>query len=167
MADMIRIQQEDFDVAAEYAALRGNTSIGAVTMMVGCARDSGDLANVHSLHLEHYPGMTEKALAAIVAEAHERWPLLAVRIVHRVGELAPGAQIVFVGVGSTHRAAAFAACEFLIDWLKSRAPFWKRETDAAGVSRWVEQKASDGERALRWQRSPENQLRSVRQRTEQ
>ena len=166
MADMIRIQQEDFDVAAEYAALRGNTSTGAVTMMVGCVRDNGDLAEVHGLHLEHYSGMTEKALASIVAEARGRWPLLAVRIVHRVGELAPGAQIVFVGVGSAHRAAAFAACEFLIDWLKTRAPFWKRETDAAGVSRWVEQKAADGERALRWQRSGENHELSVRQRTE-
>lgn len=166
MADMIRIQQEDFDVAAEYAALRGNASIGAVTMMVGCVRDSGDLAEVHGLHLEHYSGMTEKALATIVAEARGRWPLLAVRIVHRVGGLAPGAQIVFVGVCSAHRAAAFAACEFLIDCLKTRAPFWKRETDAAGVSRWVEQKAVDGERALRWQSPGENHELSMRQRAE-
>lgn len=166
MQTVVRVQAEDFDVAAEYAALfadersAANTGIktgavtgaiiGAVTMFVGSVRDVGDMADVRSLHLEHYPGMTEKALAAIVAEAYERWSLLAVRIVHRVGELAPGAQIVFVGVGSAHRAAAFAACEFLVDWLKTRAPFWKRETDAAGVSRWVEQKAADDERARRW-----------------
>lgn len=162
MQALVRVQTADFDVATEYAALfadersAANTGIktgavtGAVTMFVGSVRDVGDMADVRSLHLEHYPGMTEKALAAIVAEAYERWPLLAVRIVHRVGELAPGAQIVFVGVGSAHRAAAFAACEFLVDWLKARAPFWKRETDAAGVSRWVEQKAADDERARRW-----------------
>ncbi len=162
MQTLVRVQTADFDVATEYAALRDHTdaktkigsntgsNTGAVTMFVGCVRDSGDMDDVRSLYLEHYPGMTDKALAAMAALAHARWPLLAVRIVHRVGELAPGAQIVFVGVGSAHRAAAFAACEFLIDYLKTRAPFWKRETDAAAISRWVEQKASDDERARRW-----------------
>lgn len=148
----LRVQAADFDVAAEYAALcaDGGDS-GGVTMFVGRVRQDGDLAAVTNMHLEHYPGMTEKALRAIAAEAAARWPLTAVRIVHRVGELAPGAQIVFVGVSAAHRAAAFSACEFLIDWLKTRAPFWKRESDAAGVSRWVEQKASDRDRAGRWQ----------------
>lgn len=155
MATVIRVQPDDFDVAAEYAALgAGDAGSGAVTMFVGRVRAGGDLADVRGMYLEHYPGMTEQALAGIAAEAHTRWPLTGVRIVHRVGDLAPGAQIVFVGVASAHRAAAFAACEFLIDWLKTRAPFWKRETDAAGVSRWVEQKASDRDRASRWESSP-------------
>lgn len=154
MTIVIRVQPDDFDVAAEYAALAaGDTGTGAVTMFVGRVRADGDLAAVRGMYLEHYPGMTEQALAGIAAEAHARWPLSSVRIVHRTGELSPGAQIVFVGVASAHRAAAFAACEFLIDWLKTRAPFWKRETDAAGVSRWVEQKASDRERAARWEQA--------------
>lgn len=154
MTTVIRVQPDDFDVTAEYAALgAGDAGTGAVTMFVGRVRGGGDLADVRGMYLEHYPGMTEQALAGIAAEAHARWPLTGVRIVHRVGDLAPGAQIVFVGVASAHRAAAFAACEFLIDWLKTRAPFWKRETDAAGVSRWVEQKASDRDRAGRWESS--------------
>lgn len=162
MTTVIRVQPGDFEVAAEYAALCAGSSTaaantgaidsgtGAATMFVGRVRASGDIADVRGLYLEHYPGMTEQALAGIAAEAQARWPLTAVRIVHRVGELAPGEQIVFVGVASAHRAAAFAACEFLIDWLKTRAPFWKRETDAAGASLWVAQKASDHDRAARW-----------------
>ncbi len=154
----IRVQTSDFDVAAEYAALCAGSQaagvdpqVGAVTMFVGRVRDGGDATDVRTMHLEHYPGMTEKALADIVADAASRWPLAVACIVHRVGTLAPSEQIVFVGVSSAHRAAAFAACEFLIDWLKTRAPFWKRETDAAGASRWVEQKASDLSRAARWE----------------
>ncbi|MFZ5722872.1 MAG: molybdenum cofactor biosynthesis protein MoaE [Pseudomonadota bacterium] len=152
MQATVRVQAADFDVAAEYAALCGaGIDTGAVTMFVGRVRSAGDLAAVHGMHLEHYPGMTERELGAIVQEAGRRWPLQAVRIVHRVGELSPGGQIVFVGVAGAHRAAAFAACEFLIDWLKTRAPFWKRETSAGGASRWVEQKASDRDRAARWE----------------
>lgn len=149
----VRVQTEDFDVGAEYAALCavGGVRTGAAAMFVGRVRADGDLHDVRGMHLEHYPGMTEKSLRAMVDEAGGRWPLQAVRIVHRVGELAPGAQIVFVGTAGAHRDAAFAACDFLMDYLKTRAPFWKRETDAAGVSRWVEQKASDRERAQHWQ----------------
>lgn len=148
---MIRVQEPDFDVAAEYAALRGGTATGAVAMFVGLVRDFGDAAGVQGMFLEHYPGMTEKSLATLVAEARERWPLYNVTVVHRVGALATTDQIVFVGVSSAHRDAAFAACEFLMDYLKTRAPFWKRETDAAGVSRWVDQKAADLSRGARWQ----------------
>ena len=148
--DHIRVGEADFDVGAEYAALAGRAGTGAVAMFVGCVRDFGDSDRVSGLFLEHYPGMTGKALAELVATARARWSLGDVRIVHRVGHLAPGDRIVFVGVAAAHRAEAFAACEFLMDWLKTRAPFWKRETDAAGVSRWVEQKAADRDRAERW-----------------
>jgi len=153
--DCIRVQAGDFDVAAEYAALRRPDAVdarqtGAVAMFVGLVRDFGDARGVDSIFLEHYPGMTEKALQRLVCEARQRWPLFAVRIVHRVGELGMGEQIVFVGVSSAHRDAAFAACEFLMDYLKTRAPFWKRET-AGGQGRWVEQKASDVARGQRWE----------------
>lgn len=151
MIDTIRVHEADFDVAAEYAALCRGTQTGAVAMFVGLVRDFGDAASVQGMFLEHYPGMTEKALAALVAEARGRWPLFDVSIVHRVGALVPADQIVFVGVSSAHRDAAFAACEFLMDYLKTRAPFWKRETDATGAARWVEQKAADVSREARWQ----------------
>lgn len=149
--DHIRVGVEDFDVAAEYALLGSGTGTGAVAMFVGLVRDFGDSAQVRGMYLEHYPGMTENALAGLVAQARGRWQLGDVRIIHRVGELAPGDRIVFVGVSAAHRAEAFAACEFLMDFLKTRAPFWKRETDAAGASRWVEQKDSDLSRESRWQ----------------
>lgn len=151
----IRVQTADFDVAVEYAALSAAAACvgrqaGAVTMFVGLVRDVSATGGLQGMQLECYPGMTEKALANIVGEAKARWPLLAVRLVHRVGVLAPAEQIVFVGVAASHRAAAFAACEFLMDYLKTRAPFWKREIDAAGVSRWVEQQQDDVARASRW-----------------
>lgn len=156
--DHIRVQTQDFDVSAEYAALRNGTQAsktGAVAMFVGLVRDFGDASGVEGIFLEHYPGMTERSLAALITEARSRWPLFDVRVVHRVGELRLAEQIVFVGVSSAHREAAFAACEFLMDYLKTRAPFWKRETAAGGESHWVSQKAADLKRQERWAQPPQ------------
>lgn len=150
MQDSVSVQTGDFDVAAEYAELRGDPQTGAVALFVGLVRDFGDMTQVQDMFLEHYPGMTEKALVAIIRDARQRWPVGVVRIVHRVGLLRPTEQIVFVGVTSAHREAAFAACEFIMDYLKTRAPFWKRETAAGGESRWVDQKAADVGREARW-----------------
>ena len=147
---MIRVQTEDFDVGAEIAALtEGRHDIGAVVTFSGTVRDkTGDLV---ALELEHYPGMTEKELARIEAEAHDRWPLEASLIVHRVGRLAPGENIVLVVTASAHRGAAFEAAEFLMDYLKTRAPFWKREETAAGGD-WVDARDSDDHAVERWKR---------------
>jgi len=142
----IRIQTEDFDPGAELEALSaGRDDIGALVSFTGLVR-GGD---VSEMELEHYPGMTEKALADIEAEARERWPLQGVTIIHRVGPLAPGARIVFVATASPHRAAAFEAAEFLMDFLKIRAPFWKKETTADGA-RWVDARDTDDAAAERW-----------------
>jgi len=146
----VRVQVEDFDVARELAALRaGNRSVGAVAAFIGTVRDVNDNAGVATMVLEHYPGMTEKALAEIVETARSRWDIIDALVVHRVGTLEPADQIVLVGVTSAHRGEAFAACEFIIDYLKTRAPFWKKEDTAAGA-RWVEARASDDEAAARW-----------------
>ena len=146
----VRIQTEDFDVSAEIAALRrGNPKIGAVASFVGVVRDVNDGDSVAALKLEHYPGMTEKAIEAIVAEAKARWDIADVTVVHRVGELKPLDQIVLVVVAGGHRGDAFAACEFIMDYLKTRAPFWKKEQGAEGP-RWVEAKTSDDKAAERW-----------------
>lgn len=146
----IRVQFEPIDLAGEQSALwAGGSGVGAVVTFVGLMRDSNEGESVSAMTLEHYPGMTEKALAAIAAQAAARWDLLAVRIVHRVGTLSPRDPIVFVGVASSHRGPAFGACEFLIDWLKTRAPFWKKETTAAG-ERWVEAREADTLAAERW-----------------
>jgi len=143
---MIRIQPEDFDTAAEIARLNASTDVGAVATFTGHVRaDDGLIA----LTLEHYPAMTEREIARHVAEAEERWPLLGVTIIHRVGRLVPGDRIVFVGVASSHRHAAFEACEFLMDYLKIHAPFWKQE-ERAGATRWVEAKSADEKAARRW-----------------
>jgi len=143
---MIRVQPEDFDTAAEIARLKASTDTGAVATFTGHVRaDDGLIA----LTLEHYPAMTEREIARHVAEAEERWPLLGVTIIHRVGRLVPGDRIVFVGVASSHRHAAFEACEFLMDYLKIHAPFWKQEERASGT-RWVEAKSADDEAARRW-----------------
>ena len=143
----VRVQREDFDLGAELAALgAGRTDIGALVSFTGLVRDGGGL---EALELEHYPGMTEKALAAIEAEARGRWPLAACLIVHRYGRLAPGEQIMMVATASAHRQAAFAAAEFLMDYLKSRAPFWKKETGAEGA-RWVDARAADEAALGRW-----------------
>ena len=146
----VRVQTEDFDVSRELAALRaGRPNVGAVACFVGTVRDANDGADVATMTLEHYPGMTERALEAIVAEARARWDLDGVTVIHRVGELRPQDQIVLVAVTSAHRGEAFAACEFVMDWLKTQAPFWKKESTPAGT-RWVDARASDDAAAARW-----------------
>ncbi len=147
---MIRVQRADFDVGAEMAALTaGNHKIGGLAVFVGLVRDVVGEQALGAMTLEHYPGMTEKMLARIEAEANERWPLEASLIVHRTGRLEPGARIVLVAAASQHRQAAFEACQFLIDWLKTKAPFWKLEETASGP-RWVEARAGDDKAAERW-----------------
>jgi molybdopterin synthase catalytic subunit len=148
---MIRVQEGPFDVGAELAALSaGRTDIGAVASFVGLVRDvAGDQATL-AMTLEHYPGMTERKLAEIEAEANARWPLQASLIVHRYGRMLPGEPIVLVATAAQHRAAALEACAFLIDWLKTKAPFWKLEETGA-ASRWVEARDTDERAAARWQ----------------
>lgn len=146
----IRVQTEDFDLGVETAALRrDNPRIGAIASFVGLVRDINDGSDVSGLTLEHYPGMTEKALAAIASEAASRWDVLGCTVIHRVGTLKPLDQIVLVIVASGHRGDAFAACEFIMDYLKTRAPFWKKEATAEG-DRWVEARDSDEAAASRW-----------------
>ena len=147
---MIRVQREDFDVGAELAALTGGkTNIGGLACFVGLVRDVAGPDRIAAMTLEHYPGMTERAIAEIEAEAQRRWHLEATLIIHRYGRLEPGNRIVLVATASAHRAAAFESCEFLIDWLKTKAPFWKLEETAAGP-RWVDAKSSDDQAADRW-----------------
>jgi molybdopterin synthase catalytic subunit len=147
---MIRVQREDFDVGAELTALsRGKTTIGGITSFVGLVRDIAGGARVGAMTLEHYPGMTERQLAEIEAEAYRRWPLDAVLIIHRYGRLEPGERIVLVATASAHREAAFHSCHFLIDWLKTKAPFWKLEETPDGA-RWVDAQADDDAAAGRW-----------------
>jgi len=143
MGDKIQVQTDDFDQGAEYRELAQGSDAGAVVTFVGRVRDFA--GSDQSMWLEHYPGMTEKVLAELVERARHNWPLIRVTIIHRIGHLAPGDQIVFVGVSSAHRKAAFAASEFLMDFLKTQAPFWKREGD-----RWVEAKDSDQAAADAW-----------------
>ena len=146
----VRVQLADFDVGAEILALRrGNPKIGAIASFIGLVRDINDGDDVAVMTLEHYPGMTEKALEAIVVTARERWDILDALVVHRIGALRPTDQIVLVVVSSAHRGEAFAACEFIMDYLKTEAPFWKKEqTDKGG--RWVEARASDEDATARW-----------------
>ena len=147
---MIRVQREDFDPGAELDALtRGKTTIGGLCCFVGLVRDLGGAERISAMTLEHYPGMTERAIAEIEADAQKRWPLEATLIIHRYGRLEPGDRIVLVATASAHRAAAFESCEFLIDWLKTKAPFWKLEETPAGP-RWVEANSSDDQAADRW-----------------
>ena len=147
---MIRVQEEDFDVGAEIAALaRDNHSIGGVVTFVGLVRDIAGGAPIDAMTLEHYPGMTERRLAEIEAEARRRWPLEASLIVHRYGRLEPGERIVLVITASAHRRAAFEACEFLVDWLKTKAPFWKLEETGDGP-KWVDSRDTDSAAAERW-----------------
>jgi molybdopterin synthase catalytic subunit len=146
----IEVRQDPVDLHAEHEALwRGNARVGALVSFVGIMRDLSEGVEVSSMTLEHYPGMTERALGAIAKEAARRWDLQGVTIVHRVGPLAPQDPIVLVGVASSHRGEAFRACEFLIDYLKTRAPFWKKETSDAG-ERWVESRQADEVAAGRW-----------------
>ncbi len=146
----ISVQSEDFDVGAECAALtRGRTDIGAVASFVGLVRDSNDGAGVARMTLEHYPGMTEKSLAGIVEEARGRWDVMDATVIHRIGELKPGDNIVLVIVASAHRGDALEACGFVMDYLKTRAPFWKKEETPEG-GRWVDARESDDRAAEKW-----------------
>lgn len=148
--DTVRVQADDFDLGVEIAALTaGRTDIGAVVSFIGLVRDRGAAGTLHRLELEHYPGMTERALARLVDQARARWPLQAVRVIHRIGALAPGAQIVLVLTASPHRGAAFAAAEFLMDHLKTDAPFWKRESGPEGGT-WVDARDTDTAARDRW-----------------
>jgi molybdopterin synthase catalytic subunit len=146
----ILVQSEAFELGAEVNAIsQGRTDIGAIASFVGLARDMNEGSGVQAMTLEHYPGMTEKTLAGLVEEARSRWALLDVTVIHRVGRLLPGDPIVLVAVASRHRGEAFAACEYLMDALKTRAPFWKKEETPEG-ERWVEARASDDAAAARW-----------------
>ena len=146
----VRVQAEDFDVGRELDALtRGRRDVGGLASFVGLVRDANDGHAIQGMTLEHYPGMTEKALEDICAQADARWRLLDTVVIHRVGSLKPGDRIVLVGVASAHRGEAFEACEFIMDYLKTCAPFWKRE-DTPGGSRWVEARSSDDAAAERW-----------------
>ena len=156
---MISVQKADFDMAQLYGALREEAeNAGGIACFTGLVREfyepehKGTEPAVKSLFLEHYPGMTEKALADIVSEAEGRWDVLASQVVHRVGELHAGDQIVFVGVASTHRGDAFAAAEFIMDYLKTRAPFWKKQ-QAGDTSEWIESRASDEQARARWEKT--------------
>lgn len=152
----IRIQTAAFDPGEELNALHAaQAGIGAVVGFVGYVRDYNEGREVSDLFLEHYPGMTEKALQKIANEAHQRWPLLRLEILHRIGLLSAGEPIVFVGVASAHRQAAFDGCNFVMDYLKTRAPFWKKETASDGA-RWVESRDTDQIAAQRWDRSQED-----------
>ncbi len=148
MTPSIRVQEQAFDIAAETDALTaGRHDVGGVASFIGVCRADDGLAR---MVLEHYPGMTERAIARIVEEARMRWPLTGCTVIHRVGPLAPGEPIVLVLAASAHRAAALEACAFLIDWLKTKAPFWKREEFATGAARWVAARAEDDATAARW-----------------
>lgn len=150
MASTVSIQTQDFDLSAEVAALRaGDTRVGAVCAFVGTVRDRNDGQSVSTLELEHYPGMTEKAIESMVTEARRRFDLYGVRVIHRVGRLAPLDQIVLVAVTSAHRGESFQACEFLMDYLKTQAPFWKKEDTPEGA-RWVDARVSDDAALARW-----------------
>jgi molybdopterin synthase catalytic subunit len=146
----VRIQSADFDVSAEIAALRsGNAKIGAVASFIGVVRDVNAGDHVAEMTLEHYPGMTEKAIEEIITEAQGRWSIYDALVIHRIGKLQPTDQIVLVVVTGAHRGGAFAACEFIMDYLKTRAPFWKKEQSGVGA-RWVEARATDDIAAERW-----------------
>jgi len=146
----VRVQEADFDLGAEIAALRaGRPNIGAVASFIGTVRDINDGTGVSEMELEHYPGMTERALADIVSAAMQRWELIDALVIHRVGKLKPQDQIVLVAVASKHRGESFAACEFIMDYLKSEAPFWKKEQTPEGA-RWVDARVTDDKALARW-----------------
>ncbi|MBB3121650.1 molybdopterin synthase catalytic subunit [Massilia violacea] len=146
----VRIQTEDFDVAGELAQLRaGDARVGGIVSFVGTVRDLNEGAAISSMELEHYPGMTEQSIQAIIDQARLRWPLYGALVIHRVGPLQPMDQIVLVAVTSAHRGEAFAACEFIIDYLKTEAPFWKKEETPEGA-RWVDARVSDDQALRKW-----------------
>ena len=147
----VRVQEEDFDVTVLQAGLLGDEcQAGAIASFTGLVRVHNERRDICVLELEHYPGMTERSIQNIVDEARQRWKLLGVRVVHRIGRLRPGEQIVYVGVSCSHRGDAFSACEFIMDYLKTRAPFWKKESTASG-EHWVESRDSDSTAARRWE----------------
>ena len=149
----VRVGPDDFDVSAEIGRLsRGRTDIGAIVTFTGTVRGEAKGKPITSMTLEHYPGMTEAELERVEAEARRRWPLTGALIVHRIGELRPGDNIVLVVTASAHRQAAFEAAEFLMDYLKTRAPFWKKETGVGGEGTWVDAREADDDAAERWQR---------------
>ena len=149
----VRIQREDFDISTEIAALRAaRRDVGAVASFIGLVRDVNEGARVAGMTLEHYPGMTERSIQAIIDEAKSRWVIFEALVIHRIGELRPQDQIVLVIVTGSHRGDAFAACEFIMDYLKTQAPFWKKEQTPQG-ERWVEARASDDKAAARWDKS--------------
>jgi molybdopterin synthase catalytic subunit len=151
----VRVQAADFDVGAEFAALTaGRSDIGGIGCFVGTVRANPGGPRLEALTLEHYPAMTERAIAGVVAEAERRWPLLGCTVVHRVGRMAPGENIVLVLAASAHRQAALEATAFLIDWLKTKAPFWKRETFVDGSATWVDARETDDAAAARWEPPP-------------
>lgn len=150
MQAYVSVQAEDFSVAEEYQLLASGTEAGAVVTFIGKVRDMNLGDHVTGLHLEHYPGMTEKSLNEICDEAKARWPLQQLRLIHRIGDLDIGDQVVFVGVSSAHRSASFEACEFVMDYLKTKAPFWKKERTVDGP-RWIDSRESDQKAAQRWQ----------------
>ena len=146
----VRVQAEDFDAAAEGAQLRaGNAKVGGIVTFVGTVRDQNEGADVAEMELEHYPGMTEQSIEAIIEQARARWPIYGALVIHRIGPLKPTEQIVLVAVTSAHRGEAFAACEFIIDFLKTEAPFWKKEQTPDGA-RWVDARVSDDAALKKW-----------------
>lgn len=151
----VRVQTEDFNVGEELEHLRRDASgawdtrVGAVASFIGTVRDMNEGSSVSGLTLEHYPGMTESSIEAIIDQAESRWPLYSVRVLHRVGPMLPADQIVFVGVSSAHREAALEACAFIMDYLKTQAPFWKKESTPEG-HRWVDARASDEQALQKW-----------------
>ena len=151
----VRVQQEDFDIGAEVRGVAaGNTDVGAIVTFTGTVRGEAKGQPITTMTLEHYPGMTEDELARVEAEAVARWPLAGTLIVHRYGALRPGDNIVLVVTASRHRQAAFEAAEFLMDYLKSRAPFWKKEADASGAGSWVDARDADLDAMQRWDQKP-------------
>ena len=147
----VLISEADFDLSAEVAALRaGDGGVGAVTSFIGTVRDRSDGQGVQRMELEHYPGMTEQSIEAMIDAAHQRFDIRAARVIHRIGVLQPQDQIVMVAVTSAHRGQSFEACEFLMDYLKTRAPFWKKETAADGQQRWVDAREADETALQRW-----------------
>ncbi len=148
----VRIQTANFDLSTEIAALRsGDLEVGAIVSFVGTVRDMNDGSQVNSMELEHYAGMTEKALADIIVEAKSRWSIHEALVIHRIGKMLPGEQIVLVAVTGQHRGEAFAACEFIMDYLKTAAPFWKKEATPTG-EHWVDARSTDDEAMERWQK---------------
>ena len=148
----VRIQIADFDLSAEIAALRsGDLEVGAIVSFVGTVRDMNDGSQVNSMELEHYAGMTEKALAAIIVDAKSRWTIHQALVIHRIGKMLPGDQIVLVAITGQHRGEAFAACEFIMDYLKTAAPFWKKEDTPTG-EHWVDARSTDDEAIERWRK---------------